>query len=173
MISLAALALGSALYTTAPMNATTPVLAEATAQEPPQIDDFVNVNGAPGTFYLSQDVLPHRTCMVYNDATAIVGTRTGRMIGDIIPAGPSCCWALTGALRTDSNGDHYVRAYAQVNGKRCEVADYGGFEIFECTTGYQIVPSTTPGEFSYGTDHPGEPWVASIKWNAGTGWANW
>ena len=172
MISLAALALGGALYSAAPAP-----LAEAaqatTSQEPPQVDDLVNVSGAPYTFYLSQDVLPHRTCMVFNDTTSMVGTRSGRMINDIIPAGPSCCWVLSGVLRTDSNGDHYVRAYATVNGELCEVADYGGFEIFECTNGYQIMPTTTPGTFIYDTNYPGDPWVAYASWNAGEGWEDW
>lgn len=174
MISLATFALGTALYTVAPSSPVPRIpTAAAVLQEPPQIDDLVNVSGAPNTFYLSQDLLPHRNCLVYNGTTVRVGQREGRRIDDMIPAGPSCCWMLTGALRTDSNGNHYVRANALVNDQPCEVADYGGFAIFECTSGYQVWPSTTPGSFSYDPDHPGEPWTAAASWNAGGDWANW
>ena len=46
---------------------------------------------------------PHRSCLAYNDTAVHVGQREERRIDDMIPAGPSCCWMLTGALRTDSS----------------------------------------------------------------------
>lgn len=131
-------------------------------EEPEQIDDFPTFPQYPGVFMATTTLLEGPLeCFVYCDGqTVAVGERVGRRVDVVIPCGLKWDWMLTGALRTDSNGDHYIRAYAKVNDVDAEVAVYSLDAIFECETGYQVLPQLQPGSFQYDAKHPGEPWTS-------------
>ena len=67
---------------------------------------------------------------------------------------------LTGALRSDSAGNRYVRANASVNGRDAEVVIYGRDAMYDCETGYQVLPDLTQGDFNYDPKNPGDPWTS-------------
>lgn len=110
-------------------------------------------------------VLADGSAALLRDGWGLVGDRDGR-VASVDFSSLGAPWSWDGVARTDSGGDDYVRFSATVDGRPCEVAWYGGADLFDCDGGYQVAPSQDPGCFEHPAGVELVPWVATY-WPGG------